>query len=93
MTTTTAVHPLVGWLLDLHTTRLASHVPAKRLRAHAEQVLLAGHDPTGDTCGRCAEPFPCLQWRAIAAGWAHAPGYDNDWLPRTTAATADAGRS
>lgn len=82
MSTDTA-HPLITWLTALLHDRSASTVAAKQLRARAELVLLHRHEPDPEQahCRHDGEAWPCLEWRVIATGWAHAPGFDNAWLP------------
>lgn len=88
-------HPLCVWLqglLDRQQFPTCSTV--KLLRIRSERVLLARHWPvlhvatSGETvtCQLCevTSPevgWPCLEWRTIAAGWAHLPGYDMAWVP------------
>jgi hypothetical protein len=67
----------------------------KLLRIRSERVLLARHWPMSGwrwqntaaveqaVCQLCPgwDSWPCMEWKVIAAGWAHLPGYDLAWSP------------
>lgn len=77
-------HPLCRWLTGIHERR--GGMTDDRLRVLVERALLHRHRADGrysPVCGYDSEPFPCFEWRTIAAGWARVDGYDPAWAPTT----------